>query len=65
MLFLESKALNYEVDADARTGLLRELQDRDMVPLIRSHRLRCFEDILLSSDHVEEMEKSQIGRAHV
>jgi len=58
MLFLESKTLNHAVDADSRTRLLQELQERDMVPLIRSHRLRCFEDVLLSSDRVAEMEKS-------
>jgi hypothetical protein len=58
MLFLESKALNYEIDAERRTRLLRDLQERDMVPLIRSHRLRCFEDVLLGVDHLDEMEKS-------
>ena len=61
MLFLESKALNHAVDADGRTKLLRELQERGpvpLVPMIRSHRLRCFEDVLLNVDHVEEMEKS-------
>ena len=58
MLFLESKALNHAVDAAGRTRLLRELQEQGMVPLIRSNRLRCFEDVLLGMDHVEEMEKS-------
>ena len=58
MLFLESKTLNHAVDADARTSLLRELQEREMVPLIRSHRLRCFEDVLLNVDHVSEIEKT-------
>jgi hypothetical protein len=58
MLFLESKALNYAVDANGRTRLLQELQEREIVPLIRSHRLRCFEDALLGADHVAEMEKS-------
>ena len=58
MLFLESKALNHAVDAAGRTRLLRELQEQGMVPLIRSHRLRCFEDVLLGVDHVAEMEKS-------
>ena len=58
MLFLESKALDHAVNADGRTRLLQELQERDMVPLIRSHRLRCFEDVLLGVDRVEEMEKS-------
>jgi hypothetical protein len=58
MLFLESKTLNHAVDVNGRTRLLQELQEREIVPLIRSHRLRCFEDILLGVDHVEEMEKS-------
>ena len=58
MLFLESKALNQAVDADGRTRLLRELQERNLVPLIRSHRLRCFEDVLLNADRIEEMERS-------
>jgi len=56
MLFLESKTLNHEVDAAARTRLLEQLQDRDMVPLIRWQRLRCFQDVLLGLDHVSEME---------
>ena len=58
MLFLESKALNHAVDADGRTKLLRELQERGTVALIRSHRLRCFEDVLFNAEHVDEMEKS-------
>ena len=56
MLFLESKTLNHAVDTAGRTRLLHELQARDIVPLIRSYRLRCFEDILLGLDHVDEME---------
>jgi hypothetical protein len=56
MIFLESKVLNYPIDASTRTRLLQELQERDIVPLIRSYRLRCFEDVLLGLDHVNEME---------
>ena len=56
MLFLESKALNHAVDVNGRVRLLQELQERDLVPLIRSHRLRCFEDVLLNVDHVKDME---------
>ena len=56
MLFLESKALNYPIDAAGRTRLLQELQEREIVPLIRSYRLRCFEDVLHGLDHVNEME---------
>ena len=56
MLFLESRTLNHAIEAAGRTRLLQELQERDIVPLIRSYRLRCFEDVLLGLDHVNEME---------
>ncbi len=58
MLFLESKTLNHAVDGDARTRLLQELQDRELMPLIRSTRLRCFEDVVLDADRVGEVESS-------
>jgi len=59
MLFLESKTLNYAVETDARaTRLLQQLQDLGLMPLIRSTRLRCFEDVLLNVDHVSEVESS-------
>lgn len=58
MLFLESKALNHAVDTDGRIRLLRELEERELAPLIRSHRLRCFENVLRDAEHVFEMEKS-------
>src|SRR5215510_11069855 len=56
MLFLESKLLNHAIDAAGRLTLLQQLADQDLAPLIRSHRLRCFEDVLLNHDHVSEME---------
>lgn len=56
MLFLESKLLNHTVDAAGRLTLLQQLAERNLAPLIRSHRLRCFEDVLLGHDHVNEME---------
>jgi hypothetical protein len=58
MLFLESKTLNYAVEGDARTRLLQQLQELALTPLIRSTRLRCFEDVLLNIDHVQEVESS-------
>ena len=58
MLFLESKTLNHAVDGDARTTLLQELQERELTPLIRSTRLRCFEDVLLDADRVGDVESS-------
>ena len=56
MLFLETKALNHTVAGHARTRLLQELQDEGLTPLIRSTRLRFFEDVLLSVDRVSELE---------
>ena len=56
MLFLESKTLNHPLNSDARLTLLKDLQDRSLVPLIRSHRLRSFEDVLLGTDRINEME---------
>jgi hypothetical protein len=58
MLFLESKTLNYAAEGDARTRLLEQLQERELTPLIRSTRLRCFEDVLLNVDQVRDVESS-------
>ncbi|HEX2268393.1 MAG TPA: hypothetical protein VHH35_02605 [Pyrinomonadaceae bacterium] len=58
MLFLESKTLIHAVDGDARTTLLQQLQERELTPLIRSTRLRCFEDMLLDADRAGEVESS-------
>ena len=56
MLFLESKLLNHAIDATGRLVLLQQLAEQDLAPLIRMHRLRFFEDVLLSHDNVNEME---------
>jgi len=58
MLFLESKTLNHPLSTDARLALLQELQERSLIPLIRTHRLRCFENVMLGVDHISEMEKA-------
>ena len=58
MLFLETKSLNHAVDGDARTRLLQELQDEGLTPLIRSTRLRFFEDVLLGVDRISELESA-------
>src|SRR6185369_15769053 len=58
MLFLETKALNHAVDGDARTRLLQQLEERGLTPLIRSTRLRVFEDVLLNADRVAEVESA-------
>jgi hypothetical protein len=56
MLFLETKTLNHPVDGDARTRLLQQLQEQGLAPLIRTTRLRFFEDALLGAERVSELE---------
>src|SRR5687767_15763161 len=64
MLFLESKTLNYAVEGEARIRLLQQLQERELKPLIRSTRLRCFEDVLLNVDQAGEVEASLASWNH-
>jgi hypothetical protein len=64
MLFLESKTLNYAVEGDARTRLLQQLQERELTPLIRSTRLRCFEHMLMNVEQVGEVESSLAAWTH-
>ena len=58
MIFLESKALNYAVDREGRTRLLKELHEQNLSPLIRSTRHHCFEAVLGDSERTGEMEAS-------
>ncbi|HKU72399.1 MAG TPA: hypothetical protein VJR02_00635 [Pyrinomonadaceae bacterium] len=56
MLFLESKTLNHSLDTAKRLALLQELQERNLVPVIRSQRLRSFREVLFDVDRINEME---------
>ncbi len=56
MLFLESKTLNHSLDTAKRLELLQELQERNLVPVIRSQRLRSFREVLFDVDRISEME---------
>lgn len=58
MLFLASKVLEHEVSEEARLLLLEKLQRENWTPLIRSTRLDCYKQALLSSNHVGEMERA-------
>ena len=58
MLFLDSKSLRHFVTTQARLKLVQSLSERDLNPLIRSLRIRCFSDLLLGSENVAEMESS-------
>jgi hypothetical protein len=58
MLFLETKTLHHPVDNDARATLLQHLHDHGLTPLIRTTRLRFFEDVLLGPQHVSQLESA-------
>jgi hypothetical protein len=57
MLFIESKTSKRSVEVAKRLELLEKLQEKGMTPLIRSTRLSCYEQALLGSDRVDEMER--------
>lgn len=57
MLFVESKTLRQNVERAARLGLLERLQEKGLIPLIRSARTSCYEQALLGPDRVDEMER--------
>ncbi len=57
MLFVESKTTERVVSGEARLALLDALQERGLVPLIRSSRLYCFEQALLGEERVRELER--------
>ncbi len=56
MLFVESKTLSHKTSGPRRIHLLEELQKKNLVPLIRSVRLNCFDHVLLSPERIGEME---------
>jgi hypothetical protein len=58
MLFIESKVSDEHLDGRGRLLLLEKLQDKGLVPLIRSARLHCFELALTSPERVPEMERA-------
>lgn len=57
MLFVESRTTESTIDQKLRLRLLDRLQERGLVPLIRSMRLRCYETALLGADRAEELEQ--------
>lgn len=58
MLFLETKALNLAAGGHARLRLLEQLQEQGLTPLIRTTRLRFFEDVLLGPERISDLEQS-------
>jgi hypothetical protein len=58
MLFIENKTLSYAVNGPKRIQLLEKLQEKDLIPLIRSARLNCFDRALLGPGRIAEMESA-------
>ena len=58
MLFIESRIADVFVGHAARVALLDRLQERGLVPVIRSSRLYCFERALMGAERVKELEQA-------
>lgn len=58
MLFVESRIADREVERGARLGVLDALQERGLVPLIRSSRLHCFEQALADEGRSPQLERA-------
>jgi len=58
MLFIESRIADLNVEKSLRTPLLEALQERGLVPLIRSSRLHFFEQALMSAERVKDLEQA-------
>src|SRR2546423_13658888 len=58
MLFIESRIADLYVEKSLRTPLLEAMQERGLVPLIRSSRLHFFEQALMSAERVKELEQA-------
>jgi hypothetical protein len=56
ILFLESKTLRHSLDASKRIELLDALQQKELIPLIRSARQYCFERLVIPPEQISELE---------
>src|SRR5687768_2730322 len=63
MLFIESRATDFNVEESLRTPLLEALQERGFVPAIRASRLSFFEQSLASAERVREFEQTIAERS--
>jgi hypothetical protein len=63
MLLVESRRSEHEVEGAGRGALLERLQEKGLVPLIRTARLYCYEMALLGPERVREMDRLIAGWA--
>ncbi len=57
MLFIESRIAKRHLDSAARIALLEALQDRGLIPLIRTARLYAYEQALFGDERAGELEQ--------
>ncbi|MFL6207884.1 MAG: hypothetical protein ACJ74W_03500 [Pyrinomonadaceae bacterium] len=57
MLFVATKTLDHQVEHATRTPLIEKLQEKGLLPLIRSARLSAYELALAGADRAREMER--------
>lgn len=65
MLFLASRVLSHELNNEERLRLLEKLEEMEMLPLIRSTRLSCYEMALASLGQTGEMERLIAAHANL
>ncbi len=58
MLFVATKTLNHHVEPATRTPLIERLQEKGLVPLVRSARLHAYELALPGAERVRELERA-------
>jgi hypothetical protein len=58
MLFVESRTADLNVEKELRTPMLEALQERGLVPLIRSARLHLFEQAAHGAGRARELERA-------
>ncbi|HVF50700.1 MAG TPA: hypothetical protein VNA19_11470 [Pyrinomonadaceae bacterium] len=63
MLFIENRISDQTIDGAGRIAVLEKLQDKGLVPLIRSARLHSFELALFGPERVRELERQLAARA--
>lgn len=58
MLFVERRKLARTIDLAGRITLLEKMQQHDLVPVIRSARLNCFENAFSGTERIAEIESA-------
>lgn len=61
MLFVERRKLARTIDLAGRITLLEKMRQHDLIPVIRSARLDCFENTFSRTDGIAEIETALAG----